>query len=830
MPDVSTERIALMLEGNIESASGAAAVAVERLDAGLSKVEAMLGPVGRATSRFEAALAKEGATAEEVGKAFHGLVAAIQKAEQAEIRKKDRNRALYAVKQEAEAEERKYQDALTREKKFRDDVQREAKYSQALEKKHQENRFRMQADADERKYQHSLQEQEAHNKRMRAGESPFSGHNEPQPKRPLKERVARGAMQAIGKRFGGAGVTAVADTAEMLEKIGPIAAKAGPALASVATAVAAVGAAAVVGGAYAAKEFGGAVIQAQAYREDVLEAFKIVRRTQGDATVVMSQANRTADYLGVNRAEGAGQFLDLLTKFGDTNVVDGLVRSLADLGTVDPNANMKGLTTALGKMQGQGKLTGETLAQLNDNGLEHGDVLAMLEKRYGKTRDEINKMVSAGKVDATAGREAIQAAIAKQVGGGPAGSAAAAKADRNLSSLIERVKSIPSNILFDVEVGPGIDGVKGVLRDILGFFDTEKGKGKEVRQVAGDMFNALVEGLTGNKVDTSKGITGTLDAVLNGAREAVPIVRELAGGARDIMGLTASLMAGAGAIAGVTNSLGGLGSAYRLISLPFRGLMAAIAGPIMLLPELYHVVSGTYDMIVGDTKGAMDHFKSVIPAGGLLESIFGKPNPDGVSKWFQDIGSAIQTKASELFNSTISVGYAVIDGLVQGMWSRASAAFTTISSIASGIVTAAKAALNSHSPSQHMVELGADTTMGLPLGMQRTAPKAYAAANDVAGGVAAAMMAGLKPANQNGNVFVAGATSTSPTPFITPAGQTSGGGVTINVTFAPVIQASGGKSEVENKAAAAAAVAGSQEEFERMLAIATRRMKAAAGF
>ena len=786
MPDVTTERIALMLEGNLESASGAAAVAVERLDKNLSRVDAMLGTVGRATERFETLLAKEGATADEVGKSFQKLVHEIKKYDDAQQKKHAKNQLLKSARDEANEAESKYKEALDRV--------------------------------------------EQHVRKVRGGMNLFDSSAAAEPKRSWKERAARGAMQAIGKRFGGAGVTAVSDTVDMLEKIGPVAAKAGPALASVAAAAVAVGGAAVAGGAYAAKEFGGAVINAQAYREDVLEAFKIVRRSQGDADKVMAQANKTSDYLGVNRAEGAGQFLDLLTKFGDTNVVDGLVRSLADLKTVDTEANMQGLTTALGKMQGQGKLTGETLAQLNDNGLEQGDVLAMLEKRYGKTREEINKMVSAGKVDATAGREAIQAAIANQVGGGPAGAAAAAKADRNLSSLIERVKSIPSNILFDVEVGPGIDGVKGVLRDVLGFFDTEKGKGKEVRQVVGDMFNALVEGLTGNKVDTSKGITGTLDAVLNGAREAVPIVRELAGGARDIMGLAGSLMIGAGAIAGVTNSLGGLGSAYRLVSLPFRELMAAIAGPIMLLPELYHVAAGTFDMLKGDTDGAMEHLKKVIPAGGLLESLLGKPSPEGITKWFDDVGSSIRTKATEIYNATIGVGFAVVDGLIQGMWSKASAAFTTISGIASGIVTAAKAALKSHSPSQLMVDLGADTTMGLPLGMQRAAPRAYAAANDVAGGVAAAMMAGLKPANQNGTGTTTTAMGGTTSPITMTPTQNMGGGVTINVTFAPVIHASGGKTEVENKAAAAAAIAGTQEEFDRMFAATTRRLKSAAGF
>jgi hypothetical protein len=129
MPDLGTDRIALMLEGNVEEKAGAAAVAVERLDRGISQVEAMMGPIGRATARFEGVLAKEGATAEETGKAFHGLVGAIQKYNASQVNKAMRNEDLKAAKAFAEGEERKYQNALDAQKKFSADVQREDKYN-----------------------------------------------------------------------------------------------------------------------------------------------------------------------------------------------------------------------------------------------------------------------------------------------------------------------------------------------------------------------------------------------------------------------------------------------------------------------------------------------------------------------------------------------------------------------------------------------------------------------------------------------------------------------------------------------------------------------------
>lgn len=64
--------------------------------------------------------------------------------------------------------------------------------------------------------------------------------------------------------------------------------------------------------------------------------------------------------------------------------------------TTQSNTDFNSMAQIMAKVQGQGKLTGETLAQMSDNGLQ---AMPMLTKAYGVSAAEMTKMVSSGKVD-----------------------------------------------------------------------------------------------------------------------------------------------------------------------------------------------------------------------------------------------------------------------------------------------------------------------------------------------------------------------------------------------------------------------------------------------
>jgi tape measure domain-containing protein len=277
---------------------------------------------------------------------------------------------------------------------------------------------------------------------------------------------------------------------------------------------------------------GAAVVQAQAFKEDVSRGFAIIAKSKAEGDRVLKMSSGTADFLGQSRAAVAGQFLDLLTKGFSAAKVDEITRRLADLQTVDPRANLEGLSRAIGQIAGKGKLAGGELLQLAEAGLETGDIYKALSKNLGKSVSEIVKLQSQGKISSDVGIQAIMDAIAGQTGGGDAGAAARAKSREDLSGLIRQISAIPENLLFDINVGPGVDKLKGAMREVLDFFEAGSVTGKDVRQVLGDTINAFAEGLFG--IDTSKGITETLKGLLETLRASKGDIKGFAAGIASI--------------------------------------------------------------------------------------------------------------------------------------------------------------------------------------------------------------------------------------------------------------------------------------------------------
>lgn len=73
--------------------------------------------------------------------------------------------------------------------------------------------------------------------------------------------------------------------------------------------------------------------------------------------------------------------------------------------TAQSKTDFDSMAIILNKVQGAGKLTGETLQQMTENGLY---AMPMLTKAYGKNAEEIQKMVSKGEISAKRFREILK--------------------------------------------------------------------------------------------------------------------------------------------------------------------------------------------------------------------------------------------------------------------------------------------------------------------------------------------------------------------------------------------------------------------------------------
>jgi hypothetical protein len=541
--------------------------------------------------------------------------------------------------------------------------------------------------------------------------------------------------------------------------------------------VMAVGAAAKV--AELSVEFGKAVVGAQAYKEDIVEAFKTVRGTNAAADATFKTAIGNADKLGIKRADSIATFLDLATKGFDDKQIKEIQGRLLDITTIDPRASVEGLTKIIGKVAAQGRLTTDILSELSTAGLEQGDVIREIGKQLGKTDVEVIKALSSNGGIRGLGVDPILKAIAAQTGGGAAGDKAAEKANRNLSSLIQRIEDIPSNILFDVAAGPGIDSIKASLRQIIAYFDVGSETGQRVRKVVGDLFNALTEGLFGKRAGDEKGVTGTLNSIVAVAEKAVPVVKELSTGVGTLS--RAILAISSGDTTGLDESTKRMVGAIKLIttiqSLIGNGFTGGDLNVGNLLQPVLDIIGVDFDAS-GISKWINGAAQLLNPRN-IVRMIYAGASGGDVTIG-NPILQAIQSAAYEAADAAVALGGDIVDGLISGIQSGLSRVASMAVNMGSTVIASVRGALDSHSPSRELINVGLDATTGLAIGGERGTPM-------VAGAFSSMAMTGLMAA-----------ASVPPLPMTMPIGIGGGSSsammspsssvASAPFTFAPVIQ------------------------------------------
>jgi hypothetical protein len=539
--------------------------------------------------------------------------------------------------------------------------------------------------------------------------------------------------------------------------------------------------------------FGKAVVKAQAFREDLSEAFAVVGRSRENGDRIMGAAMATADRLGASRAETAKQFLDLATKGFDAQKTDEIIGSLKDLSTIDPSASTEGLIKVIGKIQATGRLNQETLNELSTFGLEQSDVLKEIGKVLGKNDKDVLKALSTAGGIRGLGVDPILKAINAQVGGGPAGEKAAAKANRNLSSLLERFAQIPENVLIDVDVSSGLDGIKTGLKEVLEYFQAGTESGERVRKVVGDVFNALAEGLFGKREGDKEGIRGTLDTIVDIAEKGTPAIK----GAAEAVGTLARAFLAI--TSGDTSKLDG--TTKRIVGvlnlLKELGLLLAPGGtfgPGGLIQPILDILG--IDADASGVRKWVDAVAGLLNPANIFRTIkasFTGGDPTLGNPILTGITGMIQGAVDGVGDAASAIGTNIIDGIVGGINGGLQRVSDAASSMASGALSAAKSALGIASPSRLMRdEVGLMAGEGLAIGYERSIPRVLGAAEGLAdAGLRGAMSDPFPLAIPPG---LSGA--------MAPAGGASfgGGPGPVQFVFAPQITIQGGASDGEELA------------------------------
>lgn len=283
--------------------------------------------------------------------------------------------------------------------------------------------------------------------------------------------------------------------------------------------LAAVGASTAIGAAVGAWVTQGVVGMAT-FADSSRRAFASLTGSEQSGAQAMELAVGTAKQLGMSVEQVADQFKGLLAMQFKLGEADEMVRLSADLVSVTGHAESAArAVTAITQIKAKGKLQAEELVgQLAEAGVSTTLVYEALAKRLGKTQDQVKKMISSGKVDATTGIAAIKDAIMHKVHETKPGEAAKAFSDSTITGLMGQLTNLPQQLFLRVagDLEKDFEGVKDTLREIITAVDNvDTGKIADFVHEVLEMVQQMVPLV----MEFASGFADGFDEILDGMRE-----------------------------------------------------------------------------------------------------------------------------------------------------------------------------------------------------------------------------------------------------------------------------------------------------------------------
>ncbi len=474
------------------------------------------------------------------------------------------------------------------------------------------------------------------------------------------------------------------------------------ALASITALYAAVGVLAV--------KFSLATIAAQAFKEATLGAFGKLLGGAAAADKAFKDTIRTADQIGMSYQDALRGVNSLLAKGFKADQAQELVKAMADLKSVSPEANVQGLLLALSQIKGKGILQMEELQQqIAEAGLSTGLVLEEIGKKIGKSAADVRKMISAGKISADEGIQGILAAIQKTTGK-PIGKAAE-EASKSLGGMLARLEQVPGGLLLMADAGKGMATLKDVLGNVLSAFGPSTEGGKALAASfgkLGDAFATFFSGLTGKKGADS------LQTFALGLANVITRVADAGNRLGTVLGPK---------IGSLIDSFGK--------ALGDKSFVDTFIGAINLSIDALIVF---FD-VINSIRAA------VTLVGGVVSNVLG----------------AISSAATAVYNGAQSIGTNLVNGIIAGISLASPLLAAAVQGLASMTTSTAQAAHKVASPSKEWRdEIGYQLPAGAAEGVYDGAPLMARAANDVAGTTTAAGAKGASSAGMGGGGLTIG--------------------------------------------------------------------------
>ena len=514
-------------------------------------------------------------------------------------------------------------------------------------------------------------------------------------------------------------------------------------------------------GVKAAVAFSKFAVSTLSFRENTLIAFETILRSKDAAADLYDAATEFAAATPFNTDQIVGAYQKLLVAGFKKDELATMMKAVGDV------AAMKGfkpevmdqMITGFAKLRGMGKLTGEVLEMEAFQGIR-GNIIKQLAEAKGKTADEIQAMISAGKIDAASAEKAILDVIKNTYSGGKLGGAME-KFSSTWTGLWSTLGSRGSD-LFNAAAKDVEGGLAKYFASIKEFVDW-LGKALDPKSESGQRIVVVINQI-GHALNVVAAVMrgflgGLFDGFVGGMSKSSDATRELsqsdleklAKDARDV-GLAFGKIAGAvGEISKAMPSLEAINKAlfalkiigigvlvvFSLVALaaatffaPLLIIAAIIVGAIGLavygLIKLGQWIGEWASDAIGSVEGAIDGITDAVASFSILDEATAavRAAADAVKSFLASFSLA---------SEGASIGRSLIDGLVAGITGGVSAAAGAASGAASAVIAAASGpkGFDAHSPSKKLEELGGFASEGLAKGITRKAPLATSAVADM---------------------------------------------------------------------------------------------------
>lgn len=469
-------------------------------------------------------------------------------------------------------------------------------------------------------------------------------------------------------------------------------------------------------------------VQAASFKRNMLAGFELMEGS-------VEKAQQTYDIINRFGNQTPFETGDIMTLFKSVRAVGHEMRTTQDImaGVSDvavmlqperQKQAMESMVRALGKVQGQGKLTGEALEMINDaaagSGVNTMAIFREVGAMKGITPDQARKLSESGGISAAEGITAFLRAVQAGVDKGAALGTATKKfgvmtLEGQQSTFHDRLKEL----FADVDISPLVR----VMTKVNQLLDESSPTGRMLRRFANETLGSMFA--TAERLLTPENIQSALETVRNTIAGVTSAVADLwSGFGSTFNGITGATNAATGAL----NAAGGAAAATGVNWKVFGEALGKIANAIIAVVNaagkltnvfnydgpvnrlIFKVVDGIQNKFAREDAAARNERAALDAAAGASVNV--EP-----ANWANKL---IPLGGPDVTAGAVAAGQAVATGMADGMLSRqpmVSSAAQTLASTASDTVASE---LEIRSPSQRLRRMGAQTGEGMAIGITDT--------------------------------------------------------------------------------------------------------------